>query len=264
MSSDKSQSAVGGTAAAIGSVGAREGAMTEKDKRVAIAEASVTARQQDDIGDVLDLSLSSAFRAKTDGQLKNLSGQDLLDEMRYNPLTQAKSGTAWAQSKIAQAGLDKEMDKLIEGTPIVRERQALENIENLMSSKTLTELSPLQVRFLQDNLKELRLYNGKNDGDFTNPQTVAALDNLVKGKETLQKVVDRNGGRTAIDFAWAVRHPEFAASQKAAPATPSGEARIMNLFKDASLGQTAAPAPSVAPITAPIASLWQPKAPALT
>lgn len=262
MSSDKSQSAVGGTAAAIGSVGAREGAMTDKDKRAAIAEASVTARQQDDIGEVLDLSLSSAFRAKTDGQLKNLRGEDLLEEMRHNPLTQAKSGTAWAQVSIAKAGLETELDKLIEGAPIVRERQALHNIENLMASKTLTDLSPLQVRFLQDNLKELRLYNGKNDGDFTNPQTVAALDNLVKGKETLQKVMDRNGGRTAIDFAWAVRHPEFAATQKPAQAAPSGESKISNMFKDASTGLRTAPVAAVTALAAPVAALWEPKAPA--
>lgn len=228
MSSDKSQSAVGGTAAAIGSVGNREGGLSASMKRAAIDNASVSVRLKDDKGEALDAALTdSTFMAKTDGDLKALRGEDLIEEMRNNPLTQAKSGTAWAQVNIAKAGLDFELDKLIEGTPIVRERAALENIQTLMASKTLAELSPLQVRFLQDNLKELRLYKGKNNGDFTDPQTVAALDNLVKAKDTLQKVMDRNGGRLAIDFAWSVRHPEFNASAK--PAT-SGENKIMALF----------------------------------
>jgi hypothetical protein len=51
----------------------------------------------------------STFMAKTDGDLKNLSGADLIQEMMNNPLTQAKSGTAWAQVNIAKAGLGKEM-----------------------------------------------------------------------------------------------------------------------------------------------------------
>lgn len=231
MSSDKSQSAVGGTAATIGSVGNREGGLSAALKRAAIDNASVATRLKDDKGEALDAALTdSVFMAKTDGDLKALRGEDLIEEMRNNPLTQTKSATPWAHVNIAKAGLDKELDKLIEGTPIVRERTALDNIQNLLSSKTLTELSPLQVRFLQDNLEDLRLYNGKKDGDFTNPNMVAALDNLVKGKETLQKVMDRNGGRLAIDFAWAVRHPEFNAS---APQAPSGESKIMALFKQA-------------------------------
>lgn len=241
MSSDKSQSAVGGTAAAIGSVGNREGGLSAAMKRAALDNASVSTRLKDDKGEALDAALTdSAFMAKTDGDLKALSGEALLAEMMNNPLTQAKSGTAWAQVNIAKAGLDQEMDKLIEGAPVVRERKALHNIENLMASKTLGELSPLEVRFLQDNLKELRLYSGKNDGDFTNPQMVAALDNLVKGKETLQKVMDRNGGRLAIDFAWSVRHPEFQQSQKPAQDVPSGEAKIMAMFKETGQGMTAA------------------------
>ncbi len=244
MSSDKSSSAVGGTAAAIGSVGNREGGLSAAMKRAAVDNASVSVRLKDDKGEALDAALTdSNFMAKTDGDLKALRGEDLIEEMRNNPLTQAKSGTAWAQVNIAKAGLDQELDKLIEGTPIVRERAALHNIENLMSSKTLTELSPLQVRFLQDNLKELRLYKGKNDGDFTNPQMVAALDNLVKGKDTLQKVMDRNGGRLAIDFAWSVRHPEFNTGTK--PAV-SGESKIMDMFKQARDAITTAPVAAAA------------------
>lgn len=241
MSSDKSQSAVGGTATAIGSVGPREGALTDKDKRIAIQEAPVSARQQDDLGDVLELSLSSVFKAKTDGQLKNLSGEALIEEMRNNPLTQAKSGEAWAQVNITKAGRSQELAEMIEGKPVVKERAALENIQTLLGGqKTLTELSPLQVRFLQDNLKTLRLYKGSNDGDFTNPKMVAALDSLVKAKDTLQKVMDRNGGRLAIDFAWSVRHPEFQQSQKPAQDVPSGEAKIMAMFKETGQGMTAA------------------------
>ncbi len=227
MSSDKSQTQVGGSAAAPGQMGAREGAMTSKEKRELVAEASVDARKMDDIGAVLDKALASVFASLTDGELKNLSGEKLLEAMRYDPLIQAKSGTAWAQVSIAKAGLDKELDKLIEGTPVVDERQAKKNIENLMSSKTLVELSPIQVKFLQDNLKELGLYSGKTDGDFTNPAMVASLDNLVKKEAVLQKGMDRNGGRAMIDFVWAMRNE----TPKLSKAEPVEESATLKMFR---------------------------------
>ena len=235
MSSDKSQSAVGGSVAAIGSVGAREGAMTDKDKRNAIADATVSARQQDDVGDILELSLSSVFKAKTDGQLKNLSGKDLFDEMRLNPEAQINSGKDWTQLGLARAGLDQELDKLIEGTPVVEERKAQENIKGLLASKTLMEMSPIQVKFLQQNLERLGLYSGKIDGDFTNPQMVASLDGLAQSEQTIDKSM--KGSRASLDFVWAMRNEKPQLSE----VVPSGEAKVMAQFKETRADITTAP-----------------------
>lgn len=237
MSSDKSQSAVGGTAAAIGSVGNREGGLSAAMKRAAVDNASVSVRLKDDKGEALDAALTdSAFMAKTDGDLKNLSGNDLIDEMRYNPQTQAKSGTAWAQANIAKAGMDQELDKLIEGTPIVEERQAQENIKNLLASKTLMEMSPIQVKFLQQNLERLGLYNGKIDGDFTNPAMVASLDNLAHNQKSIEKSM--KGSTATLDFVWAIRNEK----PKLSEPVPSGEAKVMAMFKEARSEITSAPA----------------------
>lgn len=248
MSSDKSQTQVGGAVASVGQMGAREGGLSAAQKRVAVDNASVSVRLKDDKGEALDAALTdSTFMAKTDGDLKNLTGADLLAEMMNNPLVQAKSGTAWAQVSIAKAGLDQELDKLIEGTPIVDERQAKKNIENLMSSKTLVELSPIQVKFLQDNLKELGLYSGKTDGDFTNPAMVASLDNLAKKESVLQKGMDRNGGRAMLDFVWAMRNTE----PKISEAAPSGEAKIMQMFKE-NLAAVVTPKTPAVPVFRPL------------
>lgn len=227
MSSDQNQTAVGGTAAAIGQVGAREGGLSAAQKRAAVDNASVTIRLKDDKGEALDAALTdSAFVAKTDGDLKNLSGEDLLTEMMNNPLTQAKSGTAWAQTKIAQAGLDEELDKLIEGAPIVEERQCHQNIQHLLAAKSMTEMSPLQVKFLQQNLQRLGLYGGEIDGDYTNKGLVAAVDTLA----TSEKVIERamKGGIASLAFAFA--------GIKTVPAdahatTPTGEKKIMDMFR---------------------------------
>lgn len=239
MSSDKSQTQVGGTAAAIGSVGAREGGLSAAQKRAAVDNASVTVRLKDDKGEALDAALTdSAFMAKTDGDLKNLSGADLLDEMRNNPLTQAKSGTSWAQVNIAKAGLDQEVDKLIEGTPVVEERQSQENIKNLLASKSLMEMSPIQVKFLQQNLERLGLYSGKIDGDFTNPQMVASLDNLAHAEKTIEKSM--KGSRASLDFVWAMRNTEPKMSE------PSGETKAIAMFREARAEITSAPAQATA------------------
>jgi len=240
VSSDKSQSAVGGTAASIGSVGNREGGLSAAMKRAAVDNASVSVRLKDDKGEALDAALTdSAFMAKTDGDLKNLSGTDLIDEMRYNPQTQAKSGTAWAQANIAKAGMDQELDKLIEGTPIVEERQAQENIKNLLASKTLMEMSPIQVKFLQQNLERLGMYSGKIDGDFTNPAMVASLDNLAHNQKSIEKSM--KGSSATLDFVWALRNEK----PKLSEPVPSGEAKILALFKEARTEITST-APAVA------------------
>lgn len=214
--------------------------MTAKDKRAAIADATVSARQQDDVGDILELSLSSVFKAKTDGQLKNLSGQDLFDEMRNNPEAQAKSGTSWAQVSMAKAGLDQELDKLIEGTPVVEERQAQENIKGLLASKTLMEMTPIQVKFLQQNLERLGLYSGKIDGDFTNPQMVASLDGLAHSEQTIAKSM--KGSRASLDFVWAIRNE----IPKLSEAAPSGEDKVMAMFRETRAEITSAAAPTAA------------------
>ena len=242
MSSDKTQSAVGGTAAAIGSIGNREGGLSAAMKRAAVDNASVSVRLKDDKGEALDAALTdSAFMAKTDGDLKSLSGQDLFNEMRFNPETQAKTGTSWAQVNIARAGLDQEVDKLIEGTPVVEERQAQENIKGLLASKTLMEMTPIQVKFLQQNLERLGLYNGKIDGDFTNPAMVASLDSLAHAEKTIEKSM--KGSRASLDFVWALRNETPKMSE---PALPSGEAKVMTMFKEARAEITSAAAPTAA------------------
>lgn len=200
MSSDKSQTSVGGTAASIGQMGSREGGLSAAQKRAAVDNASVQVRLKDDKGEALDAALTdSDFMAKTDGDLKNLSGNDLLSEMRNNPLTQAKSGTAWAQLNIARAGLDQELDKMIEGTPIVEERQCMESIKHLLAAKPINEMSPLQVKFLQQNLERLGMYGGEIDGDFTNKGLVAAVDSLVTSEKAIEKAM--KGGPITLSFA---------------------------------------------------------------
>lgn len=246
MSSDKSQTQVGGTIAAIGQMGAREGGLSAAMKRVAVAEAAVNIRLKDDKGEALDAALTdSAFMAKTDGDLKNLSGTDLLTEMMNNPLTQAKSGTSWAQISIAKAGLDQELAKLIEGAPVVEERQSQTNIKHLLAAKSLTEMTPLQVQFLQQNLERLGLFKGKIDGDFANTALVAGLDALA----TTEKVIEKSmkGGMASLDFVWALRNRTAQSSEK-----PSGEKQIMNMFK-ADAKDVAAPLPAgnALPITSP-------------
>ncbi|QQG36581.1 MAG: hypothetical protein HYS17_01985 [Micavibrio aeruginosavorus] len=227
MSSDQSQTKVGGTAASIGQVGAREGSLSAAQKRAAVDNASVAIRLKDDKGEALDAALTdSNFTAKSDGDLKNLSGADLLNEMINNPLMQAKSGTAWAQAKIAQAGLDDELDKLIEGAPIVEERQCHQNIQRLLAAKSMTEMSPIQVKFLQQNLQRLGLYDGEIDGDFSNKGLVSAVDRLA----TSEKVIERamKGGIASLAFAFAgVR--SIPAENHAVQF--SGEKRVMDLFR---------------------------------
>ncbi len=262
MSSDKSQSQVGGTSAAgVAQIGTREGGLSAAQKRAAVDNASVQVRAKDDKGEALDAALTdSAFMAKTDGDLKNLSGNDLLDEMRYNPLTQAKSGTSWAQVSIAKAGLDQELDKLIEGAPIVEERQCHENIHHLLAAKPLSEMSPIQVKFLQQNLERLGLFSGKIDGDFSNPKMVVALDNMVHESKVLEDSINHNGGRKQFAKILEARGIELTPS-KPEPSTqasaefsralrnqtpkmsePSSEAKIMSMFKDNHNQMTSAPA----------------------
>lgn len=227
MSSDQNQTAVGGTAAAIGQVGAREGGLSAAQKRAAVDNSSVTVRLKDDKGEALDAALTdSSFLAKTDGDLKNLSGEELLTEMMNNPLTQAKSGTAWAQTRIAQAGLDDELDKLIEGAPIVEERQCHQNIQHLLAAKSMTEMSPIQVKFLQQNLQRLGLYGGEIDGDYTNKGLVAAVDTLATNEKVIERAM--KGGIASLAFAFA--------GIKTSPAEnhsnqPSGEKKIMDMFR---------------------------------
>lgn len=200
MSSDNGQANVGGATATIGQMGDREGGLSQAQKRAALDNASVQIRLKDDKGEALDAALTdSTFIAKTDGDLKNLSGNDLIEEMRNNPLTQAKSGTAWAQANIAKAGLDEELDKLIEGAPIVEERQCMENITHLLAAKPINEMSPLQVKFLQQNLERLGMYGGEIDGDFTNKGLVAAVDSLVTSQKAIEKAM--KGGPITLSFA---------------------------------------------------------------
>jgi hypothetical protein len=96
-------------------------------------------------------------------------------------------------------------------------------------------------------LKELGLYSGKTDGDFTNPAMVASLDNLVKKESILQKGMDRNGGRAMLDFVWAMRNTE----PKMSPAALSGEAKIMQMFKE-NLAAIASPKAPAAPTLRPL------------
>ena len=122
-SNQESQGSVGGTTATIGATAAREGGLSALQKRAALDNASVKTRAMDDKGEALDVALTdSEFRAKGDGELKAM-GAAVLEEMRNNPHVQTKSGTDWAQKNIAQAGLIKELQKMIEGTPVVDERQ---------------------------------------------------------------------------------------------------------------------------------------------
>lgn len=244
MSSDQGQTQVGGIAASgVSQVGGREGGLSQKDKRQALDNASVTARLKDDRGEAMDAALTdSTFMAKTDGDLKNLSGADLIQEMMNNPLTQAKSGTAWAQVNIAKAGLGKELDKLIEGTPIVEERQYLTNIQQLLSGKSIAEMDTLQVKALQQNLEGLGIYAGEVDGDRNNKGLVAALEGIVLANRTIETAM--KGGRAALPDGSA-RLAFFDAKENTTPkitSQPSGEARIMALFKenDAQVSQRAA------------------------
>lgn len=243
MSSDQDQTKVGGTAASIGQVGAREGGLSAAQKRAAVDNASVTVRLKDDKGEALDAALTdSNFIAKTDGDLKNLSGEDLINEMINNPLTQAKSGTAWAQAKIAQAGLDDELDKLIEGAPIVEERQCHQNIQHLLAAKSMTEMSPIQVKFLQQNLQRLGLYGGEIDGDFSNKGLVTAVDRLATNEKVIERAM--KGGIASLAFAFAGIKTNPAENHSG---QPSGEKKIMDMFRaDAARTTQPAAAPAFA------------------
>ena len=124
---------------------------------------------------------------------------------------------------------------MIEGTPVVDERQCQTNVQHLLASKSLMEMSPLQVSFLQQNLQRLGLFKGKIDGDFTNRALVAGLDDLAHSEKSIEKSM--KGSRASLDFVWAMRNTTPKLSE------PSGEASTMKLFKQASTEVTAAPAP---------------------
>jgi len=148
----------------------------------------------------------------------------LLEEMRNNPQIQAKSGTDWAQKNLAQAGLMKELQKMIEGTPVVDERQCQTNVQHMLAAKSLMEMSPLQVKFLQQNLERLGLYKGKVDGDFTNPGLVAGLDTLTHSEKAIGDAM--KGSRASLDFVRAMRNETPKLSE------PSGESKVMQMFKE--------------------------------
>ena len=94
------------------------------------------------------------------------------------------------------SGNKKELDVLSHGTLEAAQREVKRDVMNALMSKPLSDMTPDEVRFVQDKLSELGILSGKSDGDIHNSRLQAALGGMIADSPAMQEMAKQ--GRILI------------------------------------------------------------------
>ena len=164
-----------------------DGRMTKKKENRIMRAASVTVRSMADKGDALTKAMGGNFNT-IESDLRRMSGADLNNYISSNPTLMDKTGTTWVQKEMNQSGYKKQLDVLSHGTLEAAQRDVKRDVMNALLSKPLSDMTPDEVRFVQDKLSELGVLSGKSDGDIHNPRLQAALGGLIADSPAMQEM----------------------------------------------------------------------------
>jgi hypothetical protein len=182
------ESAMGSMIGGAVSKGDSDGRMTKKKENRIMRAASVTVRSMADKGDAMTKATGGNFNT-IESDLRRMSGADLNAYMSTNPTHMAKTGETWVRQEMIGSGHKKELDVLSHGTMEAAQREVKKDIVNALMSKPMAEMTPDEVRFIQDKLSELGVYSGQSDGDLGNGKLQAAIGGMIAESHAMQEMV---------------------------------------------------------------------------
>ncbi len=187
-SSGEGESAMGSVVGGAVSKGDGDGRMTKKRENRILRRASVAVRSMADKGDALTKAMGGNFNT-IESDLRRMSGADLNAYMSTNPNQMAKTGETWVRQEMISSGHKKQLDVLSHGTMEAAQREVKKDIMNALALKPMAEMTPDEVKFLQDKLSELGAYSGPSDGDLGNGKLQAAIGGMIEESHALKEMV---------------------------------------------------------------------------